>query len=604
MNQFPGTNYHDLNLNWLLGQMKNCLAEWETTKGQWTALAANNAEFKAYVTNYLTNLDLTQEVSDKINSMVEDGTLLQILTEDEGDGSPLSDTVGEWLAAHITQETGYVIDDTLTVQAAAADAKAAGDAITDLRGAITDITGNARIEYTIQNAYYNTSTIGAVVSATTASNNFEAVMLDCSPGDVFTINGQGGSSGRLWAFLDEDNKVIERAVTVNVVEGCVIIAPPNSSKLVINNHKVNRPNDYSYYGDIIRYSAIVGNGEFEHFSASPIANANNAEPNKIYSIPTLSNTQNIPNRGNLVTLAYGRTANLNLTQFLFGNDGKSIYYRTNWTGSNWTDWINLTNNVVTVAPGGAGDFTSLTDAIAYSVQTENTIVIVKPGVYNLINEIGAEYMESHEYTANDRGIELYNGIKIIFDSGAFVTCNYTGENATVHKFFSAFNVSGSCEIENLNLVASNLRYAIHDENGGNITPYKVVWRGCNITFDNSQNPDWLSKKIIGGGLGKYADILIENCYFNPRNIDSAGIPNGCITYHNNTTAGSKSHVVIKDCYFEKSTFSIRWYGNSTEITDCICCGNSFTAAPSCFAETESAPYENVVLYAWNNEIRT
>lgn len=140
MNQFPGTNYHDLNLNWLLGQMKNCLAEWETTKGQWTALAADNEEFKEYVTNYLANLDLTQEISDKINAMVEDGTLLRILTEDEGEGSPLSDTVGEWLAAHITQETGYVIDDTLTVQGAAADAKAAGDAIADLKGAIKNIS--------------------------------------------------------------------------------------------------------------------------------------------------------------------------------------------------------------------------------------------------------------------------------------------------------------------------------------------------------------------------------------------------------------------------------------------------------------------------------
>lgn len=138
MNQFPGTNYHDLNLNWLLGQMKNCLAEWETTKGQWTALAADNEEFKEYVTNYLANLDLTQEVSDKINAMVEDGTLLRILTEDEGEGSPLSDTVGTWLAAHITQETGYVIDDTLTVSGAAADAKAAGDAVADLRGAFSN----------------------------------------------------------------------------------------------------------------------------------------------------------------------------------------------------------------------------------------------------------------------------------------------------------------------------------------------------------------------------------------------------------------------------------------------------------------------------------
>lgn len=142
MNQFPGTNYHDLNLNWLLGQMKNCLAEWETTKGEWTALEADNAEFKAYVTNYFNNLDLTQEISDKINALVEDGTLLRILTEDTGDGSPLSDVVGAWMYEYITTSPdGFVTNKTLTAENAAADAKATGDAIADLRDAFNDMSG-------------------------------------------------------------------------------------------------------------------------------------------------------------------------------------------------------------------------------------------------------------------------------------------------------------------------------------------------------------------------------------------------------------------------------------------------------------------------------
>lgn len=50
-----------------------------------------------------------------------------------------SEEVADWLAAHVNPETGYVLDNTLAIQGAAADAKAAGDAIGDLKSAI-DIT--------------------------------------------------------------------------------------------------------------------------------------------------------------------------------------------------------------------------------------------------------------------------------------------------------------------------------------------------------------------------------------------------------------------------------------------------------------------------------
>lgn len=215
MNQFPGTNYHDLNLNWLLGQMKNCLAEWETTKGQWTALAADNAEFKEYVTNYLHNLDLTQEISDKIDALVEDGTLLRILTEDEGEGSPLSDTVGEWLAAHITQETGYVIDDTLTVQGAAADAKAAGDAIADLKGAM-DSLGGVYISPTAtetKSGYY-TGESGQTIEYTSAANSSASTYdLSAYAGKTVTVRGttqNSSSSNRIFAICNSSGVIAAR----------------------------------------------------------------------------------------------------------------------------------------------------------------------------------------------------------------------------------------------------------------------------------------------------------------------------------------------------------------------------------------------------------
>lgn len=155
--QFPGTNFHDLNLDWLLEQMKNCLAQWAETKEnwddtvtEWHNLEADNTEFKEYVTNYLHNLDISPEVSAKIDAMAEDGSLLALITADDGEGSALSDVAGQWLNAHMTPEQEALIDDTLTVSGAAADAKVTGDRISDLNNAfntgyysITDLVGGS-----------------------------------------------------------------------------------------------------------------------------------------------------------------------------------------------------------------------------------------------------------------------------------------------------------------------------------------------------------------------------------------------------------------------------------------------------------------------------
>lgn len=45
-----------------------------------------------------------------------------------------------WLAEHVDPETGYVLDDTLSIAGAAADAKAAGDAVDELKSAINPMT--------------------------------------------------------------------------------------------------------------------------------------------------------------------------------------------------------------------------------------------------------------------------------------------------------------------------------------------------------------------------------------------------------------------------------------------------------------------------------
>ncbi len=86
---------------------------------------------ESFVNNYFDNLDVQDEIDHKIDEMAEQGYF------DELFGRVFSDeliavtrtTLSQWLYDNIVQETGYVLDTSLTVENAAADAKAVGDYI-------------------------------------------------------------------------------------------------------------------------------------------------------------------------------------------------------------------------------------------------------------------------------------------------------------------------------------------------------------------------------------------------------------------------------------------------------------------------------------------
>lgn len=79
--------------------------------------------------------------------------------------------------------------------------------------------------------------VGSVVNLTiNASSYFKCAVVDCEEFDTFKFSGAGGSSPRLWCFIDAENKVIRHsAVDAYFNALTTIVAPPNSKKLIINS---------------------------------------------------------------------------------------------------------------------------------------------------------------------------------------------------------------------------------------------------------------------------------------------------------------------------------------------------------------------------------
>ena len=240
-----------------------------------------------------------------------------------------------------------------------------------------------------------------------------------------------------------------------------------------------------------------------------------------------------------------------------------------------------------VKVGVEEDFETLKSGIEYATQFKNSIVKVKKGVYDLVEEFSSELETS-------KGLILKNNVHVIFEIGSKVTFNYTGDSQNIHVNFSPFN-SGEYgfTIENLDLEASNCRYCVHDERGNSTDFYHNVYKNCRMKLDNSNNPDWVNPQNIGCGLAN-GIIEIENCRFN-----------NWITFHNNngTSTDSKSDVYVKDCYFENGGIVVGSYGNSTEISNFYISGNSL-AGNITNQDTESTPNVNIELHEWNNEIRS
>lgn len=73
-NRWPYTNFHEMNLDWIIEEVKKVVTEVE-------ALDLSFDELKKYVEDYFKNLDISKEVNDKIDEMAASGELEQLILD-------------------------------------------------------------------------------------------------------------------------------------------------------------------------------------------------------------------------------------------------------------------------------------------------------------------------------------------------------------------------------------------------------------------------------------------------------------------------------------------------------------------------------------------
>ena len=277
---------------------------------------------------------------------------------------------------------------------------------------------------------------------------------------------------------------------------------------------------------------------------------------------------------------------------------KQIYIRrsTATPENPWGEWSTMIPEVTTdrtIIVGNNGDYTSLTKAIFdNNGKYSNLTIQLQDGTYDLESEFkdyfGSDFFDNYN-TNSQKGLVL-NGINLECSTGSKIVFNYTGSNANVKKLFSPINAGKrGFKINGATIECSNCRYCVHDELSGNTTPYSNTYTNCNFKIDNSNNTEWLSRQVIGGGLGYHGNITIDGLI-----CESVGVNNnvGIISYHNNYYSGSKSFIKIVNTYLINGTIRFSWYGSSTEISYMLVGNNKITSNYIEKGETEESTIVN------------
>lgn len=154
----------------------------------------------------------------------------------------VASAVTEWLDENVDPTgSAVIVDNSLSITGAAADAKVTGDGLTDLKNAMTGITGNTAIPM-IPNKYINLSGSSVTMSggvpqiSGNSSTGYSVGYMACSAGDEFCINGTGGQATRLWGFINSSGTILYVAGELVTQNGYLIKAPENSAYIIVHTN--------------------------------------------------------------------------------------------------------------------------------------------------------------------------------------------------------------------------------------------------------------------------------------------------------------------------------------------------------------------------------
>lgn len=140
-------------------------------------------------------------------------------------------------ANHVDQVASqFVIDDTLSIQGAAADAKATGDGLDLIDHTLEKYVGVKSLAYT-SGGYIDCSGSTVNVNSVTSSSSYAYLLDSCSPGDKYIVNGTAASAAKGWCFVKSDGTRLAHQADNNVTTDMLLCIAPAESAYFVSNYR-------------------------------------------------------------------------------------------------------------------------------------------------------------------------------------------------------------------------------------------------------------------------------------------------------------------------------------------------------------------------------
>lgn len=467
------------------------------------ALVKSYKELHEFVKTYFDNLDVQKEINNKLDNMVREGTLLNIIKP------TISNETTKWLAANITNPSSPAVDKSLTVQGAAADSFMTGSLLSSLFSPNDNyFRENLGEGTTFTDEHYIDADGKVHINKDYSYSDYIAVLprtsLQVKSGIDTFICAYNENKEFIYGFYTNANKAFSlrddaRFIRYSIVTSKKYLKTIINPMYTLRNELLTNFYHGAFSNTIILPQTIRVVGYYANWDTGELTS------NKNYFcspyLRALNGTiicDTTPSADNVFTVSF-YDSNFNRLSSVFNKTvvpiPKNAYYFcfSKRIDKEYDVKIISNSTTLTVSKDNSKMFTSIKNALnfAYAIESkENPItIIVFPGVYEEFLSIKGNHYVSL--------IGINRETCVIKD-------------ATAHYNNAPLRIQGACYVANLSFIATADKYSSNTGKG------YAAWK--KDVLSGASNPTWLTT------LGSYAvhcddatngettTSLFENCY--------------------------------------------------------------------------------------------